>query len=148
MINIESLVFDTVADAVRTEFGSTNPDLVLYGERVPVSSQFPCITIVEDDNRSYQQSFDSTPGEHHSVLRYTVDIYTADASGRKTKARKIAVCIDNVMVGLGFNRLSTPPTDFDRSVFRMTMRYETIIGEGVTSGEGSSATTVYQTYRK
>lgn len=129
MIDIENIVFTALADAIRTAY----PTASVYGEFVEVPASFPCISIVEADNRVLERTRDLDGVEHYAQLMYEINIYTNDASGKKTKAKAIANLIDGIMGGMLFTRTFRGQTpNVDRSIYRITMRYSGVVREGVS----------------
>ena len=131
MIDIENIVFTALANAIRTAY----PTASVYGEFVEVPASFPCISIVEADNRVLERTRDLDGVEHYAQLMYEINIYTNDASGKKTKAKAIANLIDGIMGGMLFTRTFRGQTpNVDRSIYRITMRYFGVVREGVSIG--------------
>ena len=127
MIDVESEVFDTVATAVRAK----HADVYMVGEYVKTPPKFPCVSLVEMDNRSYQQTEDSGSSENHASLMYEVNIYSNKSVGKKTECRAIATLIDEQMLALGFARtMSQPiPNLDDATIYRMVGRYSAVISK-------------------
>ena len=84
LIDIENIVFTNLATAIRTAY----PTASVYGEFVEVPASFPCISIVEADNRVLERTRDLDGVEHYAQLMYEINIYTNDTSGKKTKAKE------------------------------------------------------------
>ena len=51
MIDIENTVFDSVSKDVRSKC----PDIYMVGEYVKTPPKFPCVSLIEMDNQSYQR---------------------------------------------------------------------------------------------
>lgn len=149
MIDVESLVFSTVADAVETAFATDYPGLVCYGEYVSAPSSFPCVCLVEDDNYRYTNSDDNQLQEHQANVLYTCNIYTNNADGKKGLAKAIAAVVDTTMAGMKFTRtMMEQLPNIDRTIYRMTMRYTAVVGEPITTRtEDDVTTTTYSVYR-
>ena len=123
MINVENIVFNTVANALRDEFSN----IFVSGENIAAPSSFPAATIVEMDNSVYEWSIDSSSPENHAVLMYQVDAYSNKTSGRKAETKKIIANIDSTMLELGFVRVScSPMVNIDSSIYRMVARYRAV----------------------
>lgn len=92
---------------------------------------FPAVTIVQKDNVNYQRTMDACH-ENHVKVMYQIDIYTNDKKelDRMQLADNISYDISDFMIGLGFNRtLCQPiPNVADMSIYRITMRFEGVIG--------------------
>ncbi len=145
MIDIENIVFNTVATALRAQYLTEYPDLTVYGEYVPAPSSFPCVTVVEDDNYTYRRTQDEQLIEHNARVMYTVNIYTNNIVGKKGVAKKIADFVDLQMQNMKFTRtMRGQIPNEDRTIYRITMRYEAIVNRGRASGDDI----VYQMYRQ
>ena len=119
--------------------------MTIYGEYVPAPSGFPSVQIVEDDNYTYRRSQDGQLAEHNANLMYTVNVYTDNITGKKTLAKQIADTVDLTMQGMKFTRtMRSQIPNTDRTIYRITMRYEAVVAEPQTVGDD----TVYQMYRK
>ena len=126
MINIESEVFSTVATALRAEFTG----IFVSGEAVAAPSSFPAVTLVEQDNSTYQRSLDSSGSEKHAVVMYEANAYSNLGSGKKKQTRAIMAIIDNEMQDMGFVRIGSSPAEVpnaDKTIYRMVARYRATI---------------------
>ena len=142
MIDIENKVIDTVFAAVRTAY--TNAEC--YGEYVAVPAAFPCVCLYEANNTTYKGSLDDSTKEYQANLMYECNVYSDKANGKKAEARGIAKIIDDQMRGMKFTRTFMQPIpNVDRTIYRITMRWEAIAGEPITT---SGNDTIYQMYRK
>ena len=81
MIDIENIVFTNVATALRTAFSGIS----VYGEFVEVPASFPCVTIVEADNKVYERTRDLNGVEHYAEIMYEINIYTNNGNGKKKR---------------------------------------------------------------
>lgn len=127
MIDIETSIFDTVAKAVRAEY----PKIFITGEYVKVPPKFPCVSLMEMDNQSYQRTEDSGSSENHVSVMYEVDVYSNKSVGKKSECKAIAALIDEQMLALGFARtmLQPIPNLDDATIYRMVGRYSAIISK-------------------
>lgn len=127
IIDIENEVFNTVATEVRTKY----PDIYMVGEYVKTPPKFPCVSLVEMDNQSYQSTEDSGSSENHAVLMYEVNVYSNKTVGKKSECKAIAALIDERMLALGFARtmLQPIPNLDDATIYRMVSRYSAIISK-------------------
>ena len=127
MINIENEVFNSVATEVRAKY----PGIYMVGEYVKSPPKFPCVSLVEMDNQSYQRTEDSGCSENHVSVMYEVNIYSNKATGKKTECKAIAALIDERMLALGFARtmLQPIPNLDDATIYRMVGRYSAIISK-------------------
>ena len=139
MIDIENALFTRLATMLRT----AHSGIKVYGEYVEIPADFPCVTIVEADNKVYERTRDLSGVEHYAQVMYEINVFTNDASGKKQSAKSIANLIDNEMTGMGFTRIFRGQTpNIDRTIYRITMRYEGLVREAQTNGD----TTVFQLF--
>lgn len=127
MIDVENEVFNAVATAVRAEY----PKAYVVGEYVKTPPKFPCVSLIEMDNQSYQRTEDSGGSEHHVSVMYEVNIYSNKSVGKKSECKAIAALIDEQMMALGFARtmLQPIPNLDDATIYRMVGRYSAVISE-------------------
>jgi hypothetical protein len=126
VINVENEVFSTVATALRTEFSG----IFVSGEYVSAPPSFPAVTLVEQDNSTYQRSLDSSGSEKHAVVMYEANAYSNLGSGKKKQTRAIMAIIDNEMQDMGFVRIGSSPAEVpnaDKTIYRMVARYRATI---------------------
>ena len=130
MIDVENEVFNSVATDVRAKY----PDIYMVGEYVKTPPKFPCVSLVEMDNQSYQQTEDSGSVENHASLMYEVNIYSNKTVGKKSECKAIAALIDEQMLALGFARtmLQPIPNLDDATIYRMVGRYSAVISKNKT----------------
>ena len=150
MIDIENKVINDVFTAVRSAYSGAS----CYGEYVSVPAAFPCVTLYEADNSTYKRSQDDDLQEHHAHVMYECNVYSDKQSGKKAEARAIAKLVDTTMQNLKFTRTYySPLPNLDRTIFRITMRWEAVVGEPITTvttgtGNNQTTTTTYQVYRE
>ena len=127
MIDVENEVFNSVATDVRAKY----PDIYMVGEYVKTPPKFPCASLVDTDNESYQQTEDSGSVENHASLMYEVNIYSNKTVGKKSECKAIAALIDERMLALGFARtmLQPIPNLDDATIYRMVGRYSAVISK-------------------
>lgn len=127
MIDVENDVFNSVATDVRAKY----PDIYMVGEYVKTPPRFPCVSLVEMDNQSYQRTEDSGSSENHASLMYEINIYSNKTVGKKSECKAIAALIDERMLALGFARtmLQPIPNLDDATIYRMVGRYSAIISK-------------------
>lgn len=127
MIDIENAVFDTVA----TAFDAAYPNGSRYSEDNSAPARFPCLTLVEMDNYTYERSLDASLMEHDAWLSYEVNVYCDKGTGQaKMESKKIMDLVDETMQNLGFVRISCGPVrNADSQIYRMTARYRCVISE-------------------
>jgi hypothetical protein len=142
MIDIENVVFNTVATALRTAF----PGIFVSGEATPSPSSFPAATIVEMDNTTHISTLGTEMVEKHADLMYQVEVYSNLSSGKKTQCRSIMSAIDTQMMNMGFVRTSSGPQDIpnaDTTKYRMVARYRGVVGKTIAGTADK-----YQIYRR
>ena len=127
MIDIENEVFNTVATVVRAEY----PGIHVVGEYIKSPPKFPCVSLVEMDNQSYQRTEDSGSSENHASVMYEVNVYSNKTIGKKAECKAIATLIDEQMLALGFARtmLQPIPNVDDATIYRMVGRYSAVISK-------------------
>jgi len=127
MIDIENEVCNTVAAVVRAAY----PGIYMVGEYVKTPPKFPCVSLVEMDNQSYQATEDSGSSENHASVMYEVNIYSNKSVGKKSECKAIAALIDERMLALGFARtmLQPIPNLDDATIYRMVGRYSAVISK-------------------
>ena len=131
MINVENEVFSTVATALRAEYPDMNP----LSEAVAAPSSFPAVTLVEQDNSTYQRSLDSSGREKHAVVMYEANAYSNLGSGKKKQTRAIMAIIDDEMQGMGFVRIGSSPAEVpnaDKTIYRIVARYRATVSKDKT----------------
>lgn len=141
MIDVSNVVLRHIREAVTAIYTdctclSYNPDTI---------SEYPCVTVSEMDNYTYEESLDDSNAEHHAVVVFEVNVYSNNSQGAKTEAKKIMNIADNTMLGLRFTRtLKTELPNRDRSIYRIYCRYKAIVGTDFASGSD----TINQVYRR
>ena len=126
MIDMETEVFSTVATALRDEITG----IFVSGEAIAAPSSFPAVTLVEQDNSTYQRSLDSSGSEKHAVVMYEANAYSNLGSGKKKQTRAIMAIIDDEMQDMGFVRIGSSPAEVpnaDKTIYRMVARYRATI---------------------
>lgn len=142
MIDIENKVLDTVFKAVQASY----PGASCYGEYVSVPASFPCVTLYESDSQTYTPSNDEQLHEHQAIITYECNVYSDLVSGKKAQAKAIADIVDRSMQGMKFVRtMRSQIPNQDRTIYRVVLRYEAIVGEPITESGGNIT---YQMYRR
>lgn len=124
MIDLENDIFTAVATALRTEY----PNINVYGEYVEIPAGFPCVTIVEADNRIYEEM--RTLNIENAVrVMYEMNVYSNKAAGKKSEAKAITTTADEVFASIGFTRTFREqiPNLKDSTIYRIVCRYEAVI---------------------
>lgn len=127
MINVENQVFNNVLATLKEKY----PDIYMVGEYVKTPSSFPCVSLMEMDNQSYQRTEDSGSSENHVSVMYEVNIYSNKTVGKKSECKAIAALVDEQMLALGFARtmLQPIPNFDDATIYRMVGRYSAVISK-------------------
>ena len=125
MIDIESELFSKVSSEIREQF----PGIYITGEYVRSPASFPCVSLVEMDNATFQDTQDTANQENHAIVMYEVNVYSNKASGKKSECRKITSFIDEILMKLNFTRtmLEPIPNQAEATVYRMLGRYRAVI---------------------
>ena len=141
MIDIENKVLNDVFAAVRANFSTAQ----CYGEYVATPAKFPCVCIYEADNRTYRTSQDTDLQEHHASVMFECNVYSDKQVGKKAEARAIAKLIDTTMQNMKFTRTFFQPLpNLDRTIFRITMRWEAIVGDPVITTTNDITYSMYR----
>lgn len=136
MIDVENIILTRLATALRTAYSGIS----VYGEYVEVPASFPCVTIVEADNQVYKPTRDLSGVEHHAKVMYEINVYSDKSNSKKSEAKAISNTIDGMMTDMLFTRTFRGQTpNIDRTIYRITMRYEGVVREGINV----NGTTVY-----
>lgn len=126
MIDIENAVYTKVYNALITAF----PTLSVTGDPVAAPSEFPCASVYEADNYSYEKTQDSGSNENHASVMYEVYVFSNKASGHKTECKNIFQVADEVLLSLGFTRKSrTPINDIGGGVYCLVGRYSAVVSQ-------------------
>jgi hypothetical protein len=125
MIDIENIVFDNVARALRLEF----PDVYMVNAYISSPEQFPCVFLEEKNNSAYALTEDSASSENHAEVMYEATVFSNKAVGNKRECRKIAESLDAIMQGMGFRRsmFNPVPNLADPSIYRIVARYTAVV---------------------
>ncbi len=127
MIDIESIVFNSVAKPLRARYDG----IFVSGEAIDAPPSFPAVSLIERSNAAFANTQTAESRENHAVLMYEVDVYSNLASGKKQQAKAIVGEIDALMESLGFIRTFGQPIDnfADPSIYRYKLRYKGIVGK-------------------
>ena len=142
MIDVENLVIDTISKALEA---SAYSNTLLVSDYTDTPSSFPCVSVIESDNYTYQRTQDNDLKEHHTNVMYEVNVYSNKTSGSKTEAKKILEIVDSAFQNIKFTRtIKQPIPNKDKTIYRIVARYTAVIGEAQTI-DGNE---VYQVYRR
>lgn len=121
MIDVESLVFAPIAQAVRSQFPGAN----VTGEYVRDPAKFPHVSIVESDNYISSSHRDTASAEKLATVLYEINVYSNKTSGKKSECRNIMALIDGMMYERNFTRIALVPVPNmeNATIYRLTARY-------------------------
>lgn len=121
MIDIEKLIYTTIAEALRAQF----PGISVSGEYVNAPPKFPYVSIVEQDNYTTTSHLDSSDTERFATVMYEVNVYSDKAWGKKSVCRGIMGAIDEMFYKRNFTRISLSPVpNFENgTIYRLNARY-------------------------
>lgn len=121
MIDVENIIFTKIAGSLRTKFKGIN----IRGEYINAPSEFPHVSVVEQDNYSSTDKLDSSTREKFATVMYEVNVYSNKSGCKKSEAREIMGEIDKVFIGMNFKRLSMNPVPNmeNATIYRLTARY-------------------------
>lgn len=129
MIDIENQVFNRISLAVRAVYPNAN----MSSEEQLTPSSFPCVTLVEADNRVVKETEDSSNNENHAYVMYEVNVYANNVNNKKAECKKIFSIVDDELRKMGFRRMSALNTSSNNStIARKTGRYEGVVGKNET----------------
>ncbi len=128
IIDIESDIFNDVANALRTAY----PEVNVYGDYSVTPSKFPCVFLTEIDNRILQRMRTNNI-ENAVQCTYEANVYSNKPSQKKTEAKAIANAIDVIFNELGFTRTFRQqiPNVNDATIYRIVCRYEAVIDKNL-----------------
>ena len=149
MIDIESLVFDTVYNYLSPLYPAAN---ITAGFDEKEESAMT-IVVRETNNVPYQASITDDCAENHSRLTYEVEVKSTREGTGRSECKQVLSDADTVMQSMKFRRIhKSPPFIVDRTGWRQYARYEVIVGKGITrvtgTGENPETTTTFQMYRR
>ena len=124
MIDIENDVYSYIASALRT----AHPGITVYGDYTVAPAAFPCVMLLEVDNRVLQRMRTDNSENAVSVM-YELNIYSNKATGKKSEAKAIADTADALFNDIGFTRTfrQQVPNLKDATIYRIVCRYEAVI---------------------
>jgi hypothetical protein len=87
------------------------------------------VALDEIENVTVGELVDSSNEEKYSGLGYRLQVFSNKNGGRKAEARAIFATADNVMLGMGFRRItySVTPEIYDSTIYSIVATYEAII---------------------
>ena len=124
MITLENVVINAINKVLSIQY----PEAFVTAGYIQSTSQFPCVQVVEIDNRVFERATSLSEIEVMATIVIEINFYSNKTSGKKEECRKMAVITDKVMEDLGFMRIlfSQTPNYEDATVYRMTGRWQKI----------------------
>lgn len=124
MIDIESDVYSAVASVLREKYSG----IFTSGEYTDSPAKFPAVTIIEADNAVFN-SMRTTNIENAVTVMYEISVYTNSVGYKKSDAKDIMETADEVMLKLGFTRVSLSPVSNlqEATIYRLVARYSAIV---------------------
>ena len=146
MIDIESLVFDTVYNALH----STYPDANITAGYDEQNAVFPAVVIRETGNSPLQSMATDECAENYTRLTYEVEVFSDKQDTGRSECKELLCAADDAMQSMKFRRVHlNRPLNINRTLWRQYARYEVIVGKPVTYDAGTAKErTVYQMYRR
>lgn len=149
MIDIESLVFDTVYNALSQQY----PDANITAGYDEKNAVFPAVIIRETGNTPYQSMNTDSCAENFTRLVYEVEVVSNKTDTGRSECKAILNDADTIMQSMKFRRIhKNRAMNVDRTIWRQYARYEVICDKGTQITrivDGKEVTdTVYQMYRR
>lgn len=141
MINIESLVFDTVYNQLSVLHPTANISAG-YDEKNAV---YPSVVVREIGNVPFVNGNTDDCAENYTRVTFEVEVISSKTGTARSECKAILANADAIMQSMKFKRTYTSQAfNIDRSVFRQYARYEAIVGKPIADGDN----TVFQMYRR
>ena len=149
MIDIESLVFDTVYNGLQT----AHSDAHVTAGFDETTAQFPCVVVRQTNNQPYRESATDDCSENHARLTFEIEAYSDKKDTGRSECKDILKDADAIMQSMKFRRIHlNRPLNIDRTLWRQYARYEVICDKGTEVKrivDGKEVTdTVYHMYRR
>lgn len=126
LIDIENELIEGLSDTLQADY----KDILIVSEELSASATFPCVSVTETDNYTYENTIDSGTGENHAVIAFQISVYSNKKYGKKSECKKIMGIIDDYMLMKGFYRTMTNTvTMSNNSVCRMICRYRAVVSK-------------------
>lgn len=129
MMDIETSVFDQVANAVNAIYG----DAYVTSRYVLKPPSFPCVVLIETSNLSDERRADSSGRERASRLRYQAQIFSNSEQHGKRECKEIAGAVSDAMNRAGFARVVCRQVDnaADPTITRMVAEFTGTVDEAL-----------------
>lgn len=129
MIDAESEIFTKISTKVREQY----PKIFMTGEYVSQPPSFPCVSLVEIDNSTFQKT-QTQDSENYVAVSYELNVYSNKKTGKKSECKAIASFVDELLTKMNFTRSMLEPVQNqnDTNIYRMLGRYRAVIGRDHT----------------
>ena len=146
MIDIESLVFDTVYNQLIQQYPNANITAG-YDEKLAV---YPAVIVREVGNVPFQKGNTDDCAENYARVTFEVEVESNKKDSARSECKAILNAVDSIMQSMKFRRIhKNRPLNVDRTVYRQYARYEAIVGKPVVYDAGTdNERTVFQMYRR
>lgn len=120
MIDYSNEIFNTVAELLLQAY----PGIEVKGEYVETPASFPCVSIEETSNTPLH--LDSSSTAKYALIRYRVQVFCNNRSGKRAEARAIFQTVDEQMQKLNLfcKSMTTTPTVYHASIYQITATFE------------------------
>lgn len=146
MIDIESMVFDTVYNRVSAQF----PEADIGSGYDEKTAGHLVLVLRQTSNVPYKQSATDDCAENHARVVFEAEAVSDKEGTARSECKKLLGFVDGIMQGMKFRRIyMDDPVNIDRTRYRQYARYEVIVGKPVVYDAGTAnERTVYQMYRR
>jgi len=149
MIDIESLVFDTVYNALHNTYPNANITAG-YDEENAV---FPVVIVRQTNNQPYREANTDDCAENYARITFEVEVMSDKADEGRSECKELLIAADDAMQTMKFRRVHlNRPINVNRTLWRQYARYEVIADKGTTvvtgEGEQQETTTTFHMYRR
>lgn len=149
MIDIESLVFDTVYNTLHASYPNVNITAG-YDEQNAI---FPAVIVRQTNNQPYREANTDDCAENYSRVTFEIEVFSDKADDGRSECKELIIAADNAMQSMKFRRVHlNRPLNIDRTLWRQYARYEVIVGKPVTTvtgtGDEQVTTTTFHMYRR
>lgn len=149
MIDIESLVFDTVYNAMQT----SHPEVNVTAGYDESMATYPTLIVRQTNNQPYRDSATDDCSENHARVTFEIEVYSDKKTTGRTECKEILADADEIMQSMKFRRIHlNRPLNVDRTLWRQYARYEVIVAKGrevteIVDGK-PVVNTVFDMYRR
>ncbi|MBQ1575088.1 MAG: hypothetical protein IIZ78_28495 [Clostridiales bacterium] len=146
MIDIQHLMFDTIASGVAT----SRPDVCVTDVFDEGTASFPCITVEQKNNIPYRRMNTAASAENYATITFQVTAYSDKQDTAKSECLTLLNLVDGIIQEKGFRRTYLSEAfNISRTIFRRYARYEAIVRQPyVVDPDTANEKTVYEVYRR